>query len=271
LADCWVSIRSSEADLSPDLSRTLVQIHCNQPHLIGDPKVLSRAGAFCFTHHAQPAILRQMGVDLTDKKMMLRPIGALKAFTVRETLSPKFTVGWSGRDTGAKGLDLFVEAVTEAAKTVDLRVTLLGAQLSHRVAQLRAKGIDTSYFRRDKWPIERYPEIYRLFDVLLITSETEAGPLPLFEALASGVPVVSCYVGWSPRLIIDEINGWVVFQSPNLPRTAQKLAEVLDFMATPGNRKRWFTYRHLIRASLMGWTLESWIAENIALARSLVR
>lgn len=264
-ADAWVSIRSSEIELSPDLSRTVAQIHCQQPHLIGDPWVceaLSKVGALSFTHYEQPKILRQMGVQLDGKPVLLRPVGALEAFELRDQLPGTFTVGWSGRNTGAKGLDLFVDAVVLASEEVGLKVRLIGEQLEDVESRLVDRGIRTELYRRALYPIEKYPELYAGLDVLLITSESEAGPLPLFEALACGVPVISSSVGWAERLIDDGETGALCM------RLASCMAQQIENIYR--NRADWFERRHLIRASLMGFTLEDWITENINLARSLL-
>jgi hypothetical protein len=45
------------------------------------------------------------------------------------------------------------------------------------------------------------PAVLNAFDLLVVASERETGPLVLLEALATGVPVVSTPVGYAPDLL----------------------------------------------------------------------
>lgn len=68
---------------------------------------------------------------------------------------------------------------------------------------------------------------YAALDVYLCTSLLEGGPLPVLEALACGVPVVSTDVGHVPDLIIaDGSNGQVV--APDAQEVTNALAGVLE-------------------------------------------
>jgi hypothetical protein len=46
-------------------------------------------------------------------------------------------------------------------------------------------------------PFEELPQFYKKIDYLLITSKYEGGPLPVIEAIAMGVPVISTNVGYA--------------------------------------------------------------------------
>jgi hypothetical protein len=110
--DSYLCVRSSEAALSPRLDRTVVQIHCQEPRWIGSATALDKCAGFIFTHPAQAGILEGMGVKLDGKQTMCRPIGAKRAFTVRQSMPSRFTVGWVGRNSGAfKRINLYVEAL----------------------------------------------------------------------------------------------------------------------------------------------------------------
>lgn len=58
-------------------------------------------------------------------------------------------------------------------------------------------------------PYHFYPDLYRLIDLLLITSTFEGGPACLPEALGMGIPVISTPVGMSNDWIHSGINGHV--------------------------------------------------------------
>ncbi|NQT95286.1 MAG: glycosyltransferase [Candidatus Omnitrophica bacterium] len=64
---------------------------------------------------------------------------------------------------------------------------------------------------------------YRASDLLLITSNFEGGPRTLFEALSSGLPVVSTDVGEAGRIIRNNFSGEVVRDF-----CAQELASAVD-------------------------------------------
>jgi len=56
-------------------------------------------------------------------------------------------------------------------------------------------------------PYHFYPDLYRLIDLLLITSTFEGGPACLPEALGMGIPVISTPVGMSNDWVCSGMNG----------------------------------------------------------------
>jgi glycosyltransferase involved in cell wall biosynthesis len=263
-ADVWICLRSSEANKCPWPTKQIVQIHCNERRLIaqGDMVIdaVNRAAGYVFTHHSQPIVLQGMGMDLSNARCLLRPIGALEAFTVRGQLfnDGPARIGWIGRDTGTnKRVDVFVDAVRRAAKRVDCMGVLLGSQLQR--ADERFGDAPSVLYDTDKGHINirHYPDIYKTLDAVVITSIDEAGPMPLFEALATGVPVITTPCGWA-RMIIPGINGTIVLPD------ASGIARQIELLVQA--RKEVFTKRHLIRSTLNGFTLEGWVYDNIRMA-----
>jgi len=53
------------------------------------------------------------------------------------------------------------------------------------------------------------PSFYNQGSVLICASKSEGGPMPVLEALACGIPVLSTKVGWSKYLIKDGYNGFL--------------------------------------------------------------
>jgi glycosyltransferase involved in cell wall biosynthesis len=56
---------------------------------------------------------------------------------------------------------------------------------------------------------EDMPLFYNKGSVLICASKTEGGPMPVLEALACGIPVISTRVGWSQYIIKDGYNGFL--------------------------------------------------------------
>ena len=260
-ADAYIVLRSSEAHLCPKLHKAVVQVHCLEQRWMGAPEVLNKAGAFCFTHPDQPGILQRMGVDV-KKPHISRPIGSAMSFTLRGSMPDVFTVGWVGRATGMKGEQLFIDAMKRVADCLPVRVLLAGAQLEAMSDALEDLGIEVDLRLRqshEQFNADMYRAAYHDMDVLAITSETEAGPLPLFEAMACGVPVVSTDVGWSSRML-DDPFGLVV------PSNAAAVQVALNSYGM--FRDHYFDMRQMIR-DRQPWRLEEWITENVELAERM--
>ena len=78
------------------------------------------------------------------------------------------------------------------------------------------------------------PAVYRELDAVVSSSHSEAMPLALMEAMASGVPVVATRVGGVPDLVDQGRTGWLVG-----PRDFEGLADrVAHTLRTPGQRER---------------------------------
>ncbi len=261
-ADAWIAIRTDEAHLTPDPKRTIVCVHDLWRH-----SPLTAYGGLILVHPEQRCWAG------SNQTFMMRPIGALRAFTLRTALSPEFTVGWVGRDTRVgnsdnKRVDLFTDAMLRLwCKAPDVLAVMLGANLGRRAVELKHAGVPVRCLNREvhmqnDWPIEAYPAVYRTFDALVITSEFEAGPLCLFEALATGVPVVSTLCGWASKLIREGENGYIV------PADHASIEDALSRIYT--HRDRWLERREDIRKSMGGWWLEDWISDCLQFARLVV-
>ncbi|WP_051881765.1 glycosyltransferase [Parvularcula oceani] len=134
---------------------------------------IARAVDFCLTPADRyKALLRGEGVD--EVSTILHGVDLDK-------FEPELRIGVVGRTyhTGRKGEALI-------ASLLDLE----GVKLS---------------FTGEGWPlpnqnrtVEGLAEFYRGLDYLLIPSTIEGGPVPLFEALASGCPVIASDVGCVP-------------------------------------------------------------------------
>lgn len=271
-AAAWIYIRTAEAVESPDLSRTVVQIH----DLFGGYEAalprgvaVRGAGALTFTHPQQRRPLRRLPIfqDTRERRLITRPIGALERLRPSPVRSPRpFTVGWFGRPFIKDGLelkraDLFVETIRALGHPC--RVRLAGASLEPMHREIERSGFECSIVgRSDGKPWEDIAQdAYNSIDALVATSESPAIPLSVFEAWACGVPVVSTPRGWPgiPELALN--NG----------EAAADLACELDWMRSGSKLERDAANSAAAVLDARGWTLESWWRENLELAAELAR
>ena len=259
----YMFIRTHEGSHTPDPSRTVVQMHDFFPMNTERRAAIGTARGVVMVHPDQAEL-----ISPDDKHLLVQPIGASTAFRVRDTLGPGFRVAWVGRPSAPKRVERFVRIMGKAKRHVpDLVAVLIGDGLEGMAQTLKQFRVPVEIYQKAEVGYDAYPALYRTLDALVICSETEAGPLTLFEALASGVPVMSTRVGWAPRLIHDGINGHLI-DGADVPRnTDSDAALTLRHMAR--DRDVWFSRRHAIRGTLMGWTLENWLAETVAFAKEI--
>lgn len=266
-ADAWIFLRTREAACTPNPDRTLVQIHDMFDHGLyrrgGERYAVNQCAAVALSHPDQRSILESNGIDLSARLVIDRPLGWRTGFEVRRSMMPRLTVAWVGRPAvhygvEVKRVDWFVDAV--ASLNLDVEVVLLGERLEAAANRLRQAGVSHRYLRRKEYPADRYPELYAGFDCLVISSSTEAGPLPLFEAMACGIPVISTPVGWAPRLIEHGETGFLINDVLSLREAIRAIAETRDV---------WFERRHAIRSKVQAMSLGAWIDANLEVAVGL--
>jgi glycosyltransferase involved in cell wall biosynthesis len=268
-ADAWVFIRTSEAARSPDLSRTVVCLHDLYEHDRnyfpgGDRDAVWQAGALALCHPEQRRILRDAGITLEGVPLLERPLGALEIFQPRTVLQEMFHLGWVGRDHWRKRPEWLPEiAARLVADGLSFRVVPVGKNLEKLAAEISGLGIECALYDRADYPIETYPQLYAKMDCLLITSITEAGPLPLFEALATGVPAAATPVGWAPHFAA---------RAPEFVRLGESPAELaVNVASLYGQRKELFDRRHEIAALAATPRLDSWCGDVLDLAVVVAR
>jgi glycosyltransferase involved in cell wall biosynthesis len=266
-ADAWIFIRTSEVGRSPDLSRSVVCLHDlfenEGQYLEGGARAAVRhAGAVALCHPEQWRILRDAGITLEGVRVLERPLGALEIFQSRTHLQKEFHLGWVGRDHWRKRPDWVPEIAAQVvAAGLSMRAMLVGKDLGPLAEKVSAQGIECALYDRAEHPIETYPALYAKMDCLLITSLSEAGPLTLFEALATGVPIAATPVGWAPQFAARAPEVVRLGESP-----AQLAANVADFHA---RRREMFERRHEIAALAATPRLDSWYGEVLALAAGI--
>lgn len=140
-------------------------------------------------------------------------------------------------------------------------MALIGSGLGDAAAGLRAGGVDCRLYEKDAHAFSIYPRLYQGLDCLVITSSTEAGPLTLFEALATGLPVVSTPVGWAPYFA-DRAAQYV-----RLAGNPDEIAAALEQLRS--EKQEMFDKRFEIAQLVKEWSLDSWLLAVLNLAGSL--
>lgn len=114
-----------------------------------------------------------------------------------------FSVGWVGRLSREKGLDVLIEGLV-TVRDLPIRLTIIGSGperdgLERRIADL---GVASSV----TWagPMSQARRLMPAFDLLVNSSRTEGTPITLLEAMAAHVPIVATTVGGVPDLLTDE-------------------------------------------------------------------
>jgi len=271
-ADAWICIRTNEAscprggmygtEWGP---RTVVQVHDFWAH-----SPLTRFGAVMLTHEGQRKTAP------TADRVLVRAIGARRGFKLRDSWPERFTVGWVGRDVVHQGRHVkrpqaFVDAVKDVrAGGLECGVMLYGDESLRQYAQTLSTYEELTDFPTADCAVgglvilnmcdrsvESLQDFYNSISALIVTTESPAAPLPLYEALACGLPVIST------RRDID-FPDYIVRQCEP---TAEAIAECIanDYEL----RHETFRQRHIFREAVTHWQ-EDWLEANVRLAMELV-
>jgi len=145
------------------------------------------------THHpTQAQCMSAQGID-TSRIVACQPIGAPDSFAPTGDAVTE-TALWCGRPAWYKRFDLFLRA----CKLANVRPMLAGPCASNRESDMTPNAIRLP---RQVAPYpDSYPAIYSRAGCYVTCSTTELHPLPLFEALACGCPVVSTRTGFAEDL-----------------------------------------------------------------------
>jgi glycosyltransferase involved in cell wall biosynthesis len=179
---------------------------------------------------ADRIFLMPNGVDTR----VFRPPGESERSRLRHSMGftpDEVVIGFSGqpgRDNGwRKGLDVFIYALKIlVGQGLRIAVVVGGPGWGTAIAKIRAMGIKVN-----KRPYVLIAEdgapMYRALDFFWVTSRIEGGPVPLMEAMSSGVCCISTKVGIAPEVIQDGINGCLV-DIEDAPRIAALTSNLMD-------------------------------------------
>lgn len=232
-AKAWICIRSSEMKLSPDITRTIVQVHNMEPH---DIHLFNACLGVVFTHPMQEWLWKRSGFNGHSVTI---PIGARKIIQPNLMIPERPIVGFFCGENKFrwKGSDVFKKVVIAAKRQLDFDVLMIGRGLEH-IADLGCYELKAAG-----------PEDYERIDVLFTASISPGVPLSVYEACACGKTVVTT-PRWFPT------GRWPTVK---IGQTHRQLANHLIIALK--NRERYLSAGKKNASS--PYILEEWIKKNI--------
>jgi glycosyltransferase involved in cell wall biosynthesis len=111
-----------------------------------------------------------------------------------------FAIGWVGRISHEKGLDVLIDALPSLSD-LGVHAGVIGDGADRKTLELRSN--DSGLGARVTWcgEVESAWRLLPAFDVLVISSRTEGTPIILFEAMDAGVAIVTTAVGGVPDVV----------------------------------------------------------------------
>jgi glycosyltransferase involved in cell wall biosynthesis len=125
-----------------------------------------------------------------------------------------FHIGWVGRLSKEKGLDVLIEALP-ALLDVQFHLTVFGDGPERHALERRA--MDLKLADRISWRglVTDAPRLLPAFDVFVLSSRSEGTPITLFEAMQAAIPIVATSVGGVPEILSANEALLVRSDSPN--------------------------------------------------------
>jgi len=178
--------------------------------------VMPRADAVVAVSASQLSELAALGVRRASISVIpngsdFRPASEQRD-TVRAALgvqSAEVAVLLVGRLEPQKRVDLFVDAIATVQRRRHAVVGLIAGS-GPDADKLMTRAIEAGARVRFLGRRDDMPGVMAAADVLCLTSETEAAPFAVLEAMASGLPVVATNVGSLPELVVDGETGLLV-------------------------------------------------------------
>jgi glycosyltransferase involved in cell wall biosynthesis len=130
-----------------------------------------------------------------------------------------FIVGWVGRMSHEKGLDVFVDALA-SLNDVPIWACAVGDGPERAPQQRRAEMSGTD--ERIRWTglVREAGRCFPAFDALVLSSRTEGVPMVVLEAMATQVPLVVTAVGGIPDVLSPREALLVPSERPDLLASA---------------------------------------------------
>ncbi|HEX6750626.1 MAG TPA: glycosyltransferase [Longimicrobium sp.] len=111
-----------------------------------------------------------------------------------------FALGWVGRVSREKGLDVLVDALPHLAD-LPIRLVVLGDGPERGAVAARAERLCVAGRIDWRGPVAGAGRWMAAFDAWVLSSRTEGTPVTLFEAAFAGAPIVAAAVGGVPDVV----------------------------------------------------------------------
>ncbi|MEO8294432.1 MAG: glycosyltransferase [Gemmatimonadota bacterium] len=218
---------------------------------------------------SQPLSLRLAAGGVPSEKLVVIPnafdatslhLSASEARRVLGIAADEIVLGWVGRLSREKGLDVLLNALALLPSSAMLSVIGDGqehAALVHQVSQLGLGGRV-----RFHGMIPDAGRLYPAFDIFVLSSRTEGTPISLLEAMSADIPIVATRVGGVPDVVSEREACLVEPESP------AELAVAIE--ATLTDRPGRFARAAQARVRLeTAYALEPWLERYAQLYRNL--
>jgi glycosyltransferase involved in cell wall biosynthesis len=198
-----------------------------------------RVSASTAVTSAQLPFLRSLGFDPAKTVVIPNGLDAVEPVSARAVVraelgldDDQFVALLLATLRPEKRADLFVEAVVEANHAgASVRGIVAGG--GPELEQLERLCAETDSVVRALGPRSDVPELIEAADVVCLTSDAEALPMAVLEAMAGGRPVVATDVGGVRDAVVDGETGFLVPR-----RDLARLAHALQRLAAdPGLRE----------------------------------
>jgi glycosyltransferase involved in cell wall biosynthesis len=205
-----------------------------------------------------------------DRRVRLIPnafggAGAVSQSAARETLGlhlGQFVVGWVGRITREKALDIMLDAL-EQLRDLPVLLVVIGEGREREILEQRARA--TGLEHRIRWLgiVPRSARYFSAFDLFGLSSRTEGTPITVLEAMEAGVPIVTTAVGGIPDMVSEQ-EAWLV----PADNPAALAAAIRDAWSSPETRQSRAAAARLRLAS--EFAVAPWLDRYEALYRELL-
>ena len=128
------------------------------------------------------------------------PLSRPDARSRLRALGDEFIIGWVGRLSQEKGLDVLLAALAHV-RDRPVTVAVIGSGAERAALEADAVRLGVNGAVRWMGQINDAPRLYRGFDLFVLSSRTEGTPIALFEAMDAEVPVVATAVGGVPAVV----------------------------------------------------------------------
>ncbi len=190
------------------------------------------------------------------------PIRAVEARRRLGIGDAEVALGWVGRLSPEKGPDVALAALA-ALRNARVRLHVLGAGRLQGELENLARRLDLADRVRWHGAIPEAGALISAFDLFLLSSRSEGTPMVLFEAMASGTPIIATAVGGVPDVLTEREARLVPPDDPEV--FARAIREALADRTETEVRARCAGERLLAE-----FAVEPWAHAHLALYREVL-